>query len=175
MNFSTKGLWQNRRYNKGNIKIMMAFWQFFCYRIRLQGCSQFLVLHDFCRSYINSAIFWLWHKSISSRLLSPVPYIFSLSVTNNTFYIFGGSIVADYSKDRVEGGIRQHLIKREVCIGDHQKKFGVGDGIESAGAPITKRTGFWYWGGGWVNCWRCSKTRRKKEHARQDCRNSKEQ
>ena len=103
MNFSTKGLWQNRRYNKGNIKIMMAFWQFFCYRIRLQGCSQFLVLHDFCRSYINSAIFWLWHKSISSRLLSPVPYIFSLSVTNNTFYIFGGSIVADYSKDRVEG------------------------------------------------------------------------
>jgi len=38
----------------------------------------------------------------------------------------------------VEGGIPQHLIKREVCIGDHQKNFGVGDGIESAGAPLPK-------------------------------------
>jgi hypothetical protein len=39
------------------------------------------------------------------------------------------SATADYSMDRVQGGIPLHLSKREVCFGDRQKFFGIGDGI----------------------------------------------
>ena len=41
------------------------------------------------------------------------------------------SAVADYSKDRVEGENPLHLREREVCFGDCQKNFGIGNEIGS--------------------------------------------
>ena len=43
--------------------------------------------------------------------LSLIFYIFSFSITNNIIYILVVSVVADYSKNRVEGGISLHLSK----------------------------------------------------------------
>ena len=40
------------------------------------------------------------------------------------------SVVADYSKNRVEKEIFLHFNKREVCFGNRQKCFGNGDGDE---------------------------------------------
>ena len=55
------------------------------------------------------------YKSIFSRLLiSHILYIF-FSITNNIIYILVVSVVADYSKNRVEGGISLHLSKG-VCV-----------------------------------------------------------
>ena len=43
--------------------------------------------------------------------LSLIFYIFSFSIINNIIYILVVSVVADYSKNRVEGGISLHLSK----------------------------------------------------------------
>jgi hypothetical protein len=72
--------------------------------------------------------------SISNRLLISHTYIFSQSITNNTFCIFDSQCYSrDYSIDNRYGGRRNllHLSKREVCFDDHQKYFGINDGIDN--------------------------------------------
>jgi hypothetical protein len=68
-------------------------------------------------------------RAFSVDYLSPISYIFLSPLSIALFVFLVASAIANYSMDRMHGGIPIYLSKRKVCFDDHQNFFGIGDEI----------------------------------------------
>ena len=102
-----------------------------------RGCSKFGLVqstplrarekHDGPLFALVPLCVWIW-KTGDTKI---IPYIFSLSITNSTFYIFYSNYSSRILKEQCGGRNPLHLRERVLCFGDCQKIFGIGDGISS--------------------------------------------